>query len=261
MESSSNTTTCQSYAQHGEDLIIWRLFEGQTGVIVDVGAHDGLTNSNSYFLEQHGWTSVTVEPNPELFTSLLARRSTKAFCCAAGGTDGTADLLISDGADQLSSIDASESHYKRMKRESTRLRSITVSVRRLDELLYDADIQKVDCLSIDVEGYELQALRGFSLTRWKPRLVIVEDNSNFRECAVRLYLKRAGYKPFLVTGCNVWYASASDTALRTLSRKAIISLWIFRGSITKHLSPAVRQRVGQWTSMWYRKTATGQRGQ
>jgi len=37
------------------------------GYFVDIGAHDGITNSNSYIFEKYfGWSGICVEPNPNL---------------------------------------------------------------------------------------------------------------------------------------------------------------------------------------------------
>lgn len=48
--------TPNRYAQFGEDALLARLFPDGTGrVIVDVGANDGVTGSNSLLLEQQGW--------------------------------------------------------------------------------------------------------------------------------------------------------------------------------------------------------------
>jgi hypothetical protein len=55
--------------------------------------------------------------------------------------------------------------------------SIEVPVRTLDSLLDDAKAPKpIDLLSIDVEGHELDVLRGFDFARWQPRLILLEDH-------------------------------------------------------------------------------------
>jgi len=54
-------------AQFGEDRILWQVFKRRHhGYFIEVGAYDGITLSNTYFLEQMGWTGLLVEPIPEL---------------------------------------------------------------------------------------------------------------------------------------------------------------------------------------------------
>ena len=52
-----------------------------------------------------------------------------------------------------------------------------VSVRRLDSILqaHAPTLEGVDIVSIDVEGWELEVLRGFSLERFRPKVTIVEN--------------------------------------------------------------------------------------
>ena len=50
-------------------------------------------------------------------------------------------------------------------------------VRTLDEILTEARAPSpIDLLSVDVEGHELDVLRGFDFARWRPRLILLEDH-------------------------------------------------------------------------------------
>jgi FkbM family methyltransferase len=58
------------YSQNDEEKVILDLFKDQpTGRLLDIGAFDGKTFSNSLALIEKGWRAVLVEPNP---TSLVA---------------------------------------------------------------------------------------------------------------------------------------------------------------------------------------------
>ena len=62
-------------AQYGEDKILWRMFnERPWGFYIEVGAWNGVTLSNTYFLEQMGWTGILVEPLPELYEACVHER-------------------------------------------------------------------------------------------------------------------------------------------------------------------------------------------
>ena len=65
-----------SYSQHGEDLFIIQYLDTElTGSILDIGANDGITYSNSrLFIEQLGWQGVLVEP-----TSLCIKKLNELY--------------------------------------------------------------------------------------------------------------------------------------------------------------------------------------
>lgn len=56
-------------SQAGQDMVVDRFFKGARGLtFVDVGGYDGVTGSNTLFLEQRkGWTGLLVEPVPAMF--------------------------------------------------------------------------------------------------------------------------------------------------------------------------------------------------
>src|SRR5262249_34889134 len=74
----------------------------------------------------------------------------------------------------------------------------------------------------DVEGHELEVLRGFSIEKWRPTIMLIEDNSDFANTAVCDYLRRFGYVRFKRTGVNDWYAHRSNKQLVTLSNRIAV---------------------------------------
>jgi hypothetical protein len=81
---------------------------------------------------------------------------------------------------------------------------IMVPVRTLDDILEEANAPTpIDLLSIDVEGHELEVLRGFDLVRWQPRLIMLEDHVN--NLKKHRLLRRAGYRLIRRVGFNGWY--------------------------------------------------------
>jgi hypothetical protein len=50
--------------------VFQKIKDKENGVFVDIGAHDGETDSNSLFFENLGWKGFCIEPNPEMFNKL-----------------------------------------------------------------------------------------------------------------------------------------------------------------------------------------------
>jgi hypothetical protein len=85
---------------------------------------------------------------------------------------------------------------------------INVPVRTLDSLLEEADApQPLDFLSVDVEGHEIEVLRGFDFARWEPRLILMEDHiANLNR---HRFMKAKGYRLVRRTELNGWYVPAN----------------------------------------------------
>jgi hypothetical protein len=81
---------------------------------------------------------------------------------------------------------------------------IDVPVRTLDDILREADAPaSIDFVSIDVEGHEVEVLRGFDLNHWRPRLILIEDHVT--DLGTHRSLTNAGYSLIRRTGLNGWY--------------------------------------------------------
>jgi FkbM family methyltransferase len=213
------------YSQFGEDKILFEIFQRKTsGICVDVGANNGVDDSISLFFEKIGWKCILVEPNPSLCQGMRSVRNALIYECAASNQSGTATLHIVEGAvrsDGLSTISTDKKEHDKIKSYGFTSRPVGVRTMTLDEILADAQINgDIDFISIDVEGYEYEVLEGLSLERWNPKIMVLEDNSNFEDSTVSNYLKKFGYIRFMRTGVNDWYAHRTDRQLVNMKSKA-----------------------------------------
>lgn len=209
-------------SQHGEDLILWQFFDGsRIGFFVEAGAFDGYQLSNTYFLEAAGWTGLLVEPNPDRFADCRRKRPYSRCVHAAlvGPAEGpSVTLRIPRGGDgyfePLAYSTRTEEHELRFARAGVRLDEVEVPAATL-ELLLEGAVPPIQLLSLDLEGGELEALRGLAFDRWRPEVVLVEDNSQGRFSDVRRHLSSVGYVEQLRLGSNVFYLRRDDA--RSLS--------------------------------------------
>ena len=86
---------------------------------------------------------------------------------------------------------------------ATRVRTTT-----LDDILVRSNVTAIDFLSMDIELHEPSALKGFSIARFRPRLVCIEAHIEVRQ-AILDYFARAGYaivgKYLRADGDNIWF--------------------------------------------------------
>ena len=217
------------YSQFGEDEILFDVFKRKIhGTCVEVGANDGVNDSTTYFFEKLGWDCILVEPNPDLCKQIRLIRSAKLYEYAASNNDRKTTLYIAEGAERSHGVSAISDHEKapsQIMNYGFSSRPVIVQTKTLDEILLDAEItSEIDFVSIDVEGHELKVLEGFTIEKWKPTVILIEDNSNFESTIVRDYLSAHGYTRFKRTGVNDWYSSIYNKDLVTLSARA--SYWL-----------------------------------
>jgi len=188
-----------SYSQSGEDVLLWEYFVAKTdGFFLEAGANHPTKLSQTWLFEQHGWKGILVEPvakNCELLRQL--RPGSRVFQCALGAPEqrGHARINVAGGDDVLSGLVVDDDVIVERTEE--------VEVRTLDEVLAEADNPKLDFMSIDVEGFELQVLRGFDLMRHRPAVLLIEDH--LENLLVHRHLVRHGYRVVKRTGVNNWY--------------------------------------------------------
>ncbi len=171
-------------------------------MFVDVGAAGPDYLSMSAHFRDHGWRVILVEPNPH-FCEMhrAAGHEVQQYACADYDADDVPFSIVDaerapyrDGHvtfESFSSIAIKPSY--RAVLPDLPSREIRVQVRRLDTILREhaADVSRIDVLSIDVEGWELEVLRGLSLDRFRPKVVIVENFVN--EATYPQFMHAAGY--------------------------------------------------------------------
>ena len=159
------------------------------GVFVEAGANDGQTQSNTaYFARHRGWRGLLVEPIPELAARCRAARPESVVeNCAlvTSAADGRPVpmtycglMSVVDGG--WSDPEAERAHVETGRQvQSLTTYHVDVPGKSLSALLDKHKMANIDLLSLDVEGFERQALEGLDLRRHRPRFILVE--ARFRE--------------------------------------------------------------------------------
>lgn len=185
--------------QFGEDLLAWNLLgRPKTGFFIEAGAFDGYRHSVTWALEQMGWTGLLVEPLPT-HALLCRRRRPKSHVVETmlgAEAEGTGVLHISD-------VDLMVSSEDRLAAIKT-TKQVTCSKTNLNTLLAN-HTGPIDLVVLDVEGGEIQALKGFDLFRYRPRIMLIEDNSYGSNPALRQYMEPTEYQFCGHLECNQIY--------------------------------------------------------
>ncbi|MBC7405103.1 MAG: FkbM family methyltransferase [Cytophaga sp.] len=226
------------YSQFGEDRILAEIFNKKaTGLCIEVGANDGVNDSTTMYFEKLGWNCILVEPNPILCKLIRSFRNSTLIEAAASNENGKTSLFVAEGSERahgVSTIDSTDVALNKIKSYGFTYNEVQVETTTVNEILDNLKIDRaIDFVSVDVEGHELKVLEGFSLERWKPVVILVEDNSNYINADVSNYLKTFGYLRFMRTGVNDWYAHKTNKQLVNFYSRSRYN-WVAYKAIAKN---------------------------
>jgi len=193
-----------NHAEGNVDHIVNKRFflDVSDGIFVDVGAARPDYLSVSALFRSKGWKVLAIEPNPA-YEEHYQRLGLEIlpFACGDHDEDGVDFVVVnSHGAsyeggnvsyESWSSLSIKDS-YANLKSDYD-VTNIKVSLRRLDSIIktYAPEATEIDLISIDIEGWELDALSGLDFNVYKPRVLIVENL--FYAAAYRSFMDKRGY--------------------------------------------------------------------
>lgn len=190
------------FSQKGQDKFIHEnIFNNKkNGFFVEIGAHDGISFSNTYFFEKYlNWTGICIEPNPDIFKQLIKNRHCICEQYAISTSSEKKPFLKCSGymLEMYSGLKENydSRHEDRINYEMTKFGGsseiIFVDCITLNDIFNKYNISTIDLLCIDIEGGEEAILKTIDLDKTKIHLIIVENN--FNEDSIKKYLLSSGY--------------------------------------------------------------------
>jgi len=157
------------------------------GYFIEAGANDGLTQSNSYWFERfRGWRGLLIEAVPEKAEACRRNRPNATVVQSAlVGSDSITSVRINTAglmAFVASGPQENADEHARLARAMAvqnlaEVNNIEVPAKTLSSILDDLGSPKVDLFSLDVEGFELEVLRGLDLRRHRPTYILLETDN------------------------------------------------------------------------------------
>ena len=207
-----------SKSQLLQDLIVGFLYSEQVGFFCEFGAADGISLSNSYFLEKKGWNGILAEPSKRWHEQLAANRSCKiAYECVY--SESNQEIIFNEVDDGMFSSlvefsDADMNSEKRLHGFQYPVTSIS-----FEDLLrrYQAPCH-IDFLSVDTEGSEFVILENFDFNSFSFGAIFVEHNFTENREKINKLLTSHGYVQIFsnLSRWDDWYLSQEQyDVLRT----------------------------------------------
>jgi len=184
-----------SYSQHDEEEKIVAHFGDRVGRFLDVGAHNGVFVSNTRRLWELGWSGVLVEPDPIVFTNLMANYAlaanpgapVKLVNCAVTPKSGLGEFFSSPGGVSTFSLE----HRMLWERDGGAKYETMFSYGVSFTDLFATFPPPYDFITIDVEGGNWGLLQTLDLEACGAELVCVEYESYDKE--VTRFLDERGF--------------------------------------------------------------------
>lgn len=169
----------RSYAQCGEDLIVDFILENRFRLYkptyLDIGAHDPVYLSNTYFFYKKGAKGVSVEPDPFLWKKIKSKR-TRDTCLNVGvgvGSASASDFYVMD-CKTLNTFSREDAERYRSQ-DGHKIESvISLPMMSIDEILNNYFEKTPNFVSLDVEGLDVEILKAFDFGKFRPEVFCVE---------------------------------------------------------------------------------------
>lgn len=196
------------FSLHEIEKKILSYVDYENGFFIECGANDGLTQSNTAFLEKmKNWTGLLVEPGVENYKKCVANRPNSIVENYALVSSEYKENTIKGNFGShhfnglMNSVDVIPEYFDdEMKANAEdfktkfKTNSVETNCCTLQSLLEKHNIQKVDFFSLDTEGYELEILNGLDFSRVRPKYILIETTvSTHYTNMVNEFMLQSGY--------------------------------------------------------------------
>ena len=194
------------YSQMGQDKwVSEEVFPGvKNGFFLDVGSGDGTLISNTKALEQKGWTGICIDAFPrnmqdrtcQIFKEVVSSKSGERVKFWAH-TDGWGGI-----------IDETHPKDKMQKYNAPIVEFTTVT---LADILERAKAPRfIHYVSLDIEGGEINALKGFPFDKYQIGALTVEHNyQEPKRSEIKALMESHGYKHVHTSDRDDFYVPAN----------------------------------------------------
>jgi FkbM family methyltransferase len=233
----------QYYSQFKQDQFLNEvLFNNKkNGFFIDIGAHDGVTISNTLFFEkQNEWKGICIEPNPKVFAKLDQNRKSLNLNVCIGNENGIVKFTQIDGySEMLSGISGKfdQRHEARIDKEIAakggQKNEIDIPMITLDSIDNIA-ATKIDFISIDTEGNEFEIIKAIDFKTLDITAFVIENN--YGDNRIKEYLAQFNYQLLHKLDCDEVFMRAD-----TINSAVRFRLFLWKSS---NLLTKVFRKIG-----------------
>lgn len=160
----------KSYSGGAQDLIIDYFFKNKKdGVYIDIGCYHPFNGNNTSLLYSRGWSGINIDLDFHTidFFNYIRKRD-ENINVAISNTGGERDMFFFHNRSAINSL-------SEMRRESAK-ETRKIQTKTLNTVIEKSKFKnkKINLLSIDVEGHELEVIKSIDLKKYYPDMIVVE---------------------------------------------------------------------------------------
>jgi hypothetical protein len=160
----------KSYSGGAQDLIINYFFKNKKkGIYIDVGCYHPYNGNNTKLLYDRGWSGINIDLDFHTIDFFnFVRKRDENINIAISDKEGEKDLFFFHNRSAINSLS------ELRKKEAKEIRKI--QTKTLNSVFENSKFknEKINLLSIDVEGHEIEVLRSLNLEKYIPEMVVIE---------------------------------------------------------------------------------------
>lgn len=187
------------YSQTGEDIIIGLLLKDiKNGFYLDVGCHHPYKISNTFQLYLKGWRGIVIDANENLIRKFQSKRKNDIAIVAAISDEEKIVSFYEFKESEVNTIN--EQMLEEWKTKFNYKSKKEIKTQTLTNIL-DNNLpknQKIDLLTVDVEGQDFNVLKSLDFKKYRPKLIVIEihhfDLTNISQNEIYNFLIENDYK-------------------------------------------------------------------
>ncbi len=182
-----------------EDVAVVRwgnILQVKRGIYVDVGSHDPVFLSNTLMLHKNGWRGVNIDMKCERTEKFNQQRPGDFNVTAAISDRVTHTSMLSYSGKGTDRLALAAEGDKRSSAGEVAISEETVQTRTLNSVLAECPFQipRIDYLNVDIEGHDLEALRGLDFEKYRPAIITIEATTDDKMEGLLEFLQPLGYR-------------------------------------------------------------------
>ncbi len=194
-----------THSQNREDIILSGFFKNvNRGFYADIGANHPTEDSVTRLFYDAGWRGINVEPNTRLFKSLEKNRP-RDINVNVGISDKPGELEIREYEGWYAGLSTFSKEMQAQNDPSIKFRDVKVKTITLKQLFEENKVKDINFMKVDVEGYEYNVLKSNDWVKYRPQILCIEANHNFKDWSTILSENR--YIKVFFDGLNEYYVA------------------------------------------------------
>tara|TARA_B100000963_G_scaffold178955_1_gene155537 strand:+ start:4146 stop:4898 length:753 start_codon:yes stop_codon:yes gene_type:complete len=166
----SNNNVKKSYSRDAQDLIVNHFFKNKKkGIYIDVGCYHPYNFNNTKLLYDRGWSGINIDLDFHTIDFFnFVRKRDENINIAISEKEGEKDLYFFHNRSAINSLSEIR------KKEAREIKK--VQTKTLNSIIENSKFknEKINLLSIDVEGHEIEVLRSIDLNKHSPEMIVIE---------------------------------------------------------------------------------------